>query len=169
MSILQFWFFWQQRGPSLLLVMPAALSRNNDILECNFLDRKVNKIIVLVAATLVLISIVLVGLLNNLGFDNSKGITRFTFHRNLGIVLFEWSLYYCHTCQCNLGSEKIWFSSWKCDYPRDWQKSMKVGWFTFLRIDLIQLSDRSVFMCATSKAAWCKSQIFFVRFTLKVV
>ena len=74
MSILQFWFFWQ-RGPSLLLVMPAALSRNNDILECNFLDRKVNKIIVLVAATLVLISIVLVGLLNNLGFDNSKGIT----------------------------------------------------------------------------------------------
>ena len=103
MSILQFWFFWQQRGPSLLLVMPAALSRNNDILECNFLDRKVNKIIVLVAATLVLISIVLVGLLNNLGFDNSKGITRFTFQRKLWILLFEWSLYYCHTCQGNLG------------------------------------------------------------------
>ena len=54
--------------------MPAALSRNNDILECNFLDRKVNKIIVLVAATLVLISIVLVGLLNNNLFDNSKGL-----------------------------------------------------------------------------------------------
>ena len=83
--------------------MPAALSRNNDILECNFLDRKVNKIIVLVAATLVLISIVLVGLLNNLGFDNSKGITRFTFHTKLWLLLFEWSLYYCHTCQYNLG------------------------------------------------------------------
>ena len=102
MSILQFWFFWHSEA-LLIVVMPAALSRNNDILECNFLDRKVNKIIVLVAATLVLISIVLVGLLNNLGFDNSKGITRFTFHRNLGIVLFEWSLYYCHTCQYNLG------------------------------------------------------------------
>ena len=53
--------------------MPQALSRNNDILECNFLDRKINKIIVLAAATLVLISIVLVGLLNNAGFDSSKG------------------------------------------------------------------------------------------------
>ena len=53
--------------------MPAALSRNNDILECNFLDRKVNKIIVLVAATLVIISIVMVGLVNNNLLDNSKG------------------------------------------------------------------------------------------------
>ena len=50
-----------------------ALSRNNDILECNFLDKKINKIIVLAAATLVLISIVLVGLLNNMGFDGSNG------------------------------------------------------------------------------------------------
>ena len=53
--------------------MPAALCRNNDILECNFLDRKVNKIIVLVAATLVIISIVMVGLVNNNLLDNSKG------------------------------------------------------------------------------------------------
>ena len=54
--------------------MPSqALSRNNDILECNFLDRKINKIIVLAAATLVIISIVLVGLLNNKGFDGSNG------------------------------------------------------------------------------------------------
>ena len=49
--------------------MPKA----NDILECGFLDRRLNRIIILMAATLVLFSIIAIGIVTNMGLENAKG------------------------------------------------------------------------------------------------
>lgn len=49
------------------------MSKGNDILECVFLDRRLNRIFILAAASLVLISIVAIGVFNNMGLDNAKG------------------------------------------------------------------------------------------------
>ena len=49
------------------------MPKGNDILECSFLDRRLNKIIILVAASLVIVSIVVIGIVNNMGLENAKG------------------------------------------------------------------------------------------------
>lgn len=43
------------------------MAKGNDILECAFLDRRLNRIFILTAAALVLISIVIIGIVSNMG------------------------------------------------------------------------------------------------------
>ena len=50
--------------------MPKA----NDILECGFLDLRLNRIIILMAATLVLFSIIAIGIVTNMGLENPTGL-----------------------------------------------------------------------------------------------
>ena len=52
--------------------MPKA----NDILECGFLDRRLNRIIILMAATLVLFAIIAIGIVSNMGLENATGLTK---------------------------------------------------------------------------------------------
>ena len=54
--------------------MPKA----NDILECGFLDRRLNRIIILIAATLVLFAIIAIGIVSNMGLENATGSTKYT-------------------------------------------------------------------------------------------
>ena len=56
----------------LSIIMPKA----NDILECGFLDRRLNRIIILMAATLVLLAIIAIGIVSNMGLENATGSTK---------------------------------------------------------------------------------------------
>ena len=61
--------------PSVRLVeLIQAMAKGNDILECSFLDQRLNRIIILVAAALILMSIVVIGVVNNMGLENARGI-----------------------------------------------------------------------------------------------
>ena len=56
----------------LSIIMPKA----NDILECGFLDRRLNRIIILMAATLVLLAIIAIGIVSNMGLENATGSSK---------------------------------------------------------------------------------------------
>ena len=71
-----------------LHTMPKA----NDILECGFLDRRLNRIIILMAATLVLFAIIAIGIVSNMGLENATGSTKIC-KRFIFIFVYSWLPY----------------------------------------------------------------------------
>ena len=85
------------------LLLSISMPKANDILECGFLDRRLNRIIILMAATLVLLAIIAIGIVSNMGLENATGSTKIC-KRFIHFRLVWSSKYKCNT----IINSKIW-------------------------------------------------------------